>query len=239
MAGQVGVPPGTTTVQMGGQTFAFGNWADDKLYGSGEFHSGQTDEEQLLVGGRSEPIPGGTRKQNKFDTNVPKGGLNGLPQDWEVYAFVFALQITRVMRGPTANPDNAIFPDTGGAFSDPPRLRPAWFDIGRKMYVEFQYNETRWTQGDCLDYPQGKGYSVQSVGSNVEIAQNSRPTPRDRVALVLPVWMRSGLGYLATFAPQAALTIDQAASDNSSEHLDMVDIKFVIYGLLKKVVVGA
>ena len=82
----------------------------------GEFITGQTDEEMLLVAGRSEPIPGGTRKMNRHDTNIPKGGLNGLPKDWEAYVFAFGVSIDRVMRGKTATPAVGVFPDGGGAY---------------------------------------------------------------------------------------------------------------------------
>lgn len=238
MAGQVGVAPSTTTVQVGGFTFAFGNWEDDKLYGVGEFITGQTDEEMLLVAGRSEPIPGGTRKMNRHDTNIPKGGLNGLPKDWEAYVFAFGVSIDRVMRGKTATPAVGVFPDGGGAFSDDARHR-VWFDFNRKVFLDFQYNDTVWTQGVPQNYPPGHGWTGFSTASNFEVIQNGKPSPADRVSLILPVWMREGLGYFALFKPEAALTIDQPASDDTEPNLGLLDLRFEMFGLYKKVVVGA
>lgn len=238
MAGQVGRPPGTTTIQVGGITFAFGNWIDDKIWGTGQFQTGDQEEVLLLTSGRSEPIPGGTRKQNKHDTNVPKGGLNGLPNDWEMYIFSFANAITRVMRPPTATPASPTFADTGGALSAASRF-PVVFDFDRKMFLNFMYNDTVWTQGVPQDYPQGGGYSVVSQVSSFEYAQFGRPTPRDHVSLVLPVWMRDGLGYNASYQPQAALLIDQPTDDDTDPNLTFIDVRFTLLGLIKKVVVGA
>jgi hypothetical protein len=236
MAGQVGRPPGTTTIQVGGITFAFGNWIDDKIWGTGQFGDGDQEEILLLTSGRSEPIPGGLRKANKHDTNVPKGGLNGLPVDWEMYIFSFANAITRVMRPTDAG--QVIFPDTGGAASAASRF-PVVFDFDRKVYMNFMYNDTIWTQGVPQDYPQGGGYSVVSETSSFEYAQWGRPTPRDHVSLVLPVWMRDGLGYNASYQPQAALHISQPTDDDTQPPLTFIDVRFTMLGLIKKVVVGA
>src|SRR5690606_19781753 len=98
------------------------------------------------------------------------------------------------------------------------------------------YNDKKYTFGVMQDYPQGNGFNVFSTNANFELAQNGNPSPRDRNALVLPIWLRENLAYKMSFSPEAALVISQAASDGGTA-LTYVDVKTYLYGLIRRNVV--
>ena len=236
MAGTVGVAPGTTTITLpNGQTVSIEDWIDDKLYSTVQFTNGQTTPVEAFVTGRSQPVSGGTRAATRVDTNVPRSGDTGLPMSWEMYVYGIGIKMVRVMRAPTAAPTAPTLADSAGAFSDPPQLRTL-FNVDRVTYLEFVYNDKRYTYGVMQDYPQGHGFYVFSTNSNFELAQNGVPSPRDRNALVLPIWLRENLAYKLSYNPEAALVINQAASDGATA-LTFADVKAYLYGLIRRNVV--
>jgi hypothetical protein len=79
---------------------------------------------------------------------------------------------------------------------------------------------------------------VFSTNTGFELSQNGLASPRDRIAWVLPIWERMGLGYVATFQPEAPIVIAQPASDEG-DALGFFDLKVEKNGLIKKNVVGA
>ncbi len=234
MAGTVGVAPGTTTLTLpNGQTISIEDWIDDKLYSTVQLVNGQTSPVEAFVSGRSQPIPGGTRAATRVDTNVPRSGDTGLPMSWEMYVYGIGIMMVRVMRATTAGA--VVLADGSGALSNPPTLQTL-FNVDRVTYLEFIYNDKKYTYGVIQDYPQGHGYSVFSTNSSFEIAQNGVTSPRDRNALVLPIWLRENLAYKLSFSPEAPLVINQAASDNSTA-LTFADVKSYLYGLIRRNVV--
>jgi len=233
--GFVGVAPGTTTLKLpDGSVIALADWIDDKLYGSIELGNGDTGQIEAFSNGRSQPIPGGARSQTRVDTNVPRNGDNGLPKDWEALIYGWGIKFSRFMRPPTGS-SNPTLADTGGALSDPPTLRSV-FDIDRVTFFAYEYNGKIYTSGVIQDYPTGHGFSVFSTNPAFELANNGIPSPRDRVALVLPVHERENLGYKGLFQPEAALVIAQAASDGG-DNLTFADVKVYKYGLIKRTVI--
>jgi hypothetical protein len=236
MAGTVGVAPGTTTITLpNGQTVSIEDWIDDKLYSTVQLTNGQTTPVEAFVSGRSQPISGGTRTSTRVDTNVPRSGDTGLPMSWEMYIYGIGIKPVRAMRGPTAAPSSPTLNDGSGALSNPVQLQTL-FNVDRVTYLEFAYNDKKYTYGVMQDYPQGHGFSVFSTNPTFEIAQNGVPSPRDRNALVLPIWLRENLAYKLSFAPEAALVISQAASDGSTA-LTFMDVKSYLYGLIRRNVV--
>lgn len=234
MAGTVGVAPGTTTITMpNGQTVSIEDWIDDKLYSTVQFTNGQTTPVEAFVSGRSQPVPGGTRAATRVDTNVPRSGDTGLPMSWEMYIYGIGVKMTRVMRANSGG--SVVLADGSGALSDPPQLRTL-FNVDRVVYLEFVYNDKRYTYGVMQDYPQGHGFNVFSTNATFELAQNGIPSPRDRNALVLPIWLRENLAYKLSFSPEAALVINQPASDGSTA-LTFCDVKSYLYGLIRRNVV--
>lgn len=225
--GFVGVAPGTTTLTLpDGSVIALADWIDDKLYGSIELSNGQTTSIEAFSNGRSQPIPGGTRPQTRVDTNIPRNGDSGLPKDWEMLVYGWGIKLVRAFGGDAAT--------TLAAQSDPVTLA-TMFDIDRKVYFEYQYNSKAYTNGVIQDYPQGHGYSVFSTNAAFELAQNGVPSPRDRVALVLPVHERENLGYKGVFQPEAALAIAQPSSATGTH--GRVDVKLYKTGLIKRTVI--
>ena len=235
MAGTVGVAPGTTTITLpNGQTVSIEDWIDDKLYSTVQFSNGQTTPVEAFVSGRSQPIPGGTRAATRVDTNVPRSGDTGLPMSWEMYIYGIGIKMVRVCR-PQTNQAQPVLADGSGALSDPPTLRTL-FNVDRVTYLEFSYNDKKYTYGVMQDYPQGHGFNVFSTNASFELAQNGVPSPRDRNALVLPIWLRENLAYKLSFSPEAPLVINQAASDNGAS-LTFADVKTYLYGLIRRNVV--
>jgi hypothetical protein len=232
--GLVGVAPGTTTITLAdGSTIALSDWIDDKLYGTVELVTGQNNQVIIFSNGRSQPIPGGTRIQTRVDTNVPRNGETGLPKDWEMLVYGWGLKMVRAMR-----PNNAgavVLPDGAGALSDPVSQR-TFFNIDRVTFFEYRYNDKQYSQGVIQDYPQGGGTNLVTTNPAREQVTNGVPSPRDRVALVLPVHERENLSYQGIIQPEAALAIAQPASDGGN-NLDHVDLKLYKWGLIKRTVI--
>lgn len=232
MAGTVGVAPGTTTFTLpDGRTVQIEDWIDDKIYSTVQVNNGRTETVEAFVNGRSQPINGGTRTSTLADNNMSRAGDTGLPMSWEMFVYGIGIKLVRVMRPPTGG-TTPQFSDSNGALSDPPTLRTL-FNIDRVTFVQFFFNEKGYTSGVIQDYPQGHGFSVFSTNANFELAQNGVPSPRDRNALVLPIWLRENISFRLALAPQAALVINQAASDGQA-NLTFADIKAYLYGLLKR-----
>lgn len=232
MAGTVGVAPGTTTFTLpDGRVVAIEDWIDDKLYSTIQLVNGQTTPVEAFVSGRSQPVAGGTRTATRVDTNSPRAGDTGLPMSWEMFVYGIGVMMVRVMRPPTGQ-TSPVLADGSGALSDPPSLRTL-FNVDRVTYVEFDFNDKKYTKGVMQDYPQGHGYNVFSTNAAFELAQNGIPSPRDRNALVLPIWLRENLSYRLSFQPEAALVISQAASDGGTA-LTFADVKSYLYGLMRR-----
>jgi hypothetical protein len=228
---KTGTAPGTTTLTLpGGKTIALADWIDDKHWTTVQLQTGDTDTLQAFTSGRSQQIPGGTRGLTIGDTNIPSSGTNGLPKAWEFMVYGWAVEIMRLTR-----PDGAATEPVFTSFSDPATLR-SWFDLNRRMFLQYIFNGKMYTQGLMEDYPQGHGVHLFTTNPTTEIAQNGVPSPRDRVALVLPVRERELLGYTMEVTPVAALVINQNASDGGTD-LTFMDLRITKNGLIKRTVV--
>jgi len=232
--GYVGVAPGTTTITLpDGTSVAISDWIDDKLYGTVQLNNGQTNQIIVFSNGRSQPIPGGTRIQTRVDTNVPRSGEVGLPKDYEMLVYGWGFQFVRAMR---ANAGGAIvLADDGVAFSDPVSQR-TYFGIDRSLFFEYKYNDKMYTAGTIQDYPQGSGMNLVTTNAAREQVTNGIPSPRDRVALILPVHERESLSFQGILTPEAPVPITQPASDGGLV-LGFVDLKLRKFGLIKRPVI--
>jgi hypothetical protein len=235
--GAVGVAPSTTTLTLpDGSTIALADWIDDKFYGSVQFTNAQVTPVEAFTATRSQPIPGGTRSMTRVDTNIPRNGDSGLPKDWEMLVYGWGIKMVRMERPPTGATQPVLGDNPAtGALSNVPFLN-SLFQLDRVTFFSYEYNNKIWTSGVMQDYPQGHGYTAFSTQTSFEFAQNGVPSPRDRVALVLPVHERENLGYKASFQPEAAIILTQAASDGGSA-LTFADVKVYKYGLIKRPVV--
>jgi hypothetical protein len=215
-----------------GDVIAVADWIDDHLFSTVQLVNGQTGSVEGFSASRSQQIPGGTRVSTRVDTNLPRAGANGLQLAWEMYIYSLNVFIVRAMRGTTAAPTVCQLVDAGGSLSDPPTLRTL-FQVDRVTALAFSYNGKEYTQGVIQNYPQGHGYSAFSTQGQFEFAQNGVPSPRDRNALVLPIHMTEMVAYTLTYQPEAALVINQLASDGTTA-LTFVDVKSEIRGLIRR-----
>lgn len=229
MAGYVGVAPGTTTIQTeDGRILQLVDWIDDKQWGTVEWSNGDVSGISVYSAAGSQPIPGGTRNMMQVDSNIPRTGDNGLPQSWEMYVYSLGSEFTRATRTTGANPALTDY-------SDPVTLS-TFFDLDRKLYASYKYNGKTFTEGLCRDYPGGAGPFFQGTATATAVVNNGIPSPRDKAAMVLPIWEREGIGYTLTLTPVVALVIAQTALDAGS-NLTYVDQRLKKFGMIKRQVV--
>jgi hypothetical protein len=213
---------GTLTVKVPGypQPIQFADWTHDQLFHTVQFQAGNTNEVQAFIGGIGASIPNGTRVLSLVDTNIPRSGDNGLSEGWEALVYSIQIQIVRewavasngqpqlvdtpLTGGPPATAGQLSRPaHTGGG--DPAYLAGgALVDFLRKTYVRFTVNQKIQSEGPAEKYPQGSGISVFGTTTDLEIANNGIPSPRDARAFVLPIWLRANIAYVCKLSPQAA-----------------------------------
>jgi len=223
--GNVGTAPGTTTITLpGGMTVALSDWIDDKQWTTVQLNNASQEELQAFATGRSQPIVGGTRNNTLIDTNIKGTGLTGLNKAWEFMVYGWALEYIRATRTPS----------TLAGFSDPVSFDTV-FQIQRRTFVQYNYNGKDYCQGLIQDFPAGHGISLFTTNAATELAQNGIPSPRDRVALVLPVRERELLSYSMSIVPVVAFAIAQPATDGGAD-LDVVDFRVIKNGLIKRIV---
>jgi hypothetical protein len=229
--GNVGTAPGTTTIKLPtGHTVALGDWIDDRHWATGELENGDVTTLQLFSSGRSQQIVGGMRMSTLVDTNIPASGITGLPKSWMFLVYGFAFEFTRAAR-PT--PPSTVLQLAD--FSDPIRFA-TFFQINRRVFCRYVYNGKMYSEGLIVDYPQGHGPYVFTTQPSTENVTNGVPSPRDRLAMVLPVEERELLGYGMEITPVIALTIAQPASDDGAD-LTFVDLRCTKNGLIQRNVV--
>ena len=237
MSAKVGTAPSTTTITFpDGTTLALGDWVEDRLFGSCQLNDGDAGSLEIFSAGRSQQIPGGRRNQSDIDTNLPRAGSNGLQKDYRMLVYSICTRFVRAERGQTVSGDvtlndNAVL----GSYSDPLQLRTL-FLLERLVALDFKYNGKSQNMGTAFDYPQGGGAYVFASATAFEYAQNGAPSPRDRVAMAIPIDMKEGLIFTLEIKPQAPLEIDQAATDHGAD-LTHVDMKGTLVGLVQRPVV--
>jgi hypothetical protein len=233
--GTVGVAPGTTTVKLpDGRVVALTDWIDDKFYGTVEMQNGDARAILAFSTGLSQTIPGGSRPSTEVDTNIPRNGDSGLPQDWEFLCYGWGIKFVRATR-PTAPATQVADLST---FSDPVSFR-TWFEIDRRTFFKYRYNRKDYTEGVIQDYPQGHGLFLTTTQTQTEYVNNGFPSPRDRLALVLPVHHKMNLSFAGYFVPMIPEVIAQPATDQGAGGADLtvVDVKLYAYGLIRRTVV--
>jgi hypothetical protein len=230
MSGFVGRPPGTTTLTLpDGSTVSLGDWIDDRHWATVELENADVTTLIAFSSGRSQQIVGGQRMNTLVDTNIPGSGINGLPPNWMFMVYSLGIEFTRAAR--VTAPSTVI---QLADFSDPLRYA-TFFQINRRLFLEYQYNGKDYSQGMCVDYPQGHGPSVFTTQPATEVVNNGIPSPRDRQTTVIPIWERDGLGYGMVITPVIALVIAQPASDDGA-NLTHVDMRVIKQGLIQRTV---
>lgn len=239
---------GTLTVRVPGYPtpIQFADWTHDRLFHTVQMANGNTLEVQAFIGGKGSPIPGGTRPLSPVDTNLPKSGDNGLPEGWEALVYNIELQMVREFET-TAVGANVTLGDSATQYSRPAHVGGAdpniitngsLFDFLRKTYVRFEVNGKLKSEGPAEKYPQGSGISVFGTTTDLELANNGIPSPRDAAAFVLPIWLRANISYVAKLQPQAAIgdfslaPVDWASFTGTPGF--GFDIRVTLRGLIKR-----
>lgn len=177
--------------------------------------------------GRSQPIVGGTRNMTLHDTNIESTGGQGHQKAHEFMVYSIACEYTRATRA-AAGGTNPAF----ATYSDPLTYR-TFFELTRRLFLRYIYNTKKYSEGHVVDYPQGQGANVFSTNANFEAVTNGRPSPRDAIAMVLPIHEQELLNYNMEVTPVVALAINQAAAD-AGVALTFVDFRITKRGLIKR-----
>ena len=222
--------PGTLTVKVPGVPFPieFQDWVHDRIFATCEFFNGDTTALPVFAGDPGGAIPGGARALTQADSNLQRNGLNGLPPGWE--ALIYSIQAEIKCVGDSAN-------GTSGLLTDP-RSFPAaqqTFNLFDLMFMQVRYNNKSVSEGRLHRYPAGGGINLVSVVTGQELATNGRMSPRDQMALVLPVWYKPGISFSVTVAPVAAITVNQPfANGQVAQTADYAEIQVTKEGLIRR-----
>ena len=241
---------GTLTVKIPGfpQPIQFADWTHDNLYHTVELQRGDTNEVQAFIGAQGSPIPGGSRVLTEVDTNIPRSGDNGLSEGWEALVYSIQLEPVREMAKVVAQAAFTLEDTAASQFSRPVHVGgsdPAYlaggilFDFLRKTYVKFTVNQKVKSEGPAINYPQGVGISVFGTTTDLEVANNGLPSPRDARAFVLPVWIQPNIAFVAKVRPQSALgdatVVDWSGLGNGTTTSQLgFDLRVRLVGLVKR-----
>lgn len=233
--GTVGVSPGTTTFTLqDGTVISLADWVDDRLFGVVQLSNGQSTPLECFGAGLSQQIPGGTRTLTLADTNLQRPGSSGLQRAYEMLVFSIGIDFVRACR-PQTSGTQPVLSDGSGALSEPVRMDTI-FQINRVTNIQFKYREKTYSEGIPINYPNGRGFWINSTTSDFEVVQNGRPTPDSRNAMVLPIRLCEDMSFKLVFAPQGPLAINQLASDGGT-NLTFVDARGELNGPYKRPVV--
>jgi len=205
---------GTLTVRVPGYPtpIQFADWTHDELYHTIQYAGTNGNEVQAFIGAQGSPIPNGARVLTEVDTNIPRSGDNGLSEGWESLIYSIQVQVVREWCSGAAGAGaaaatllSASRPAHVGGDDATIINGGVLFDFLRKTFVRFTVNQKVQSEGPAEKYPQGSGIYAQGVTTNLEVANNGVPSPRDARAFVLPIWLRPNISFVCRFRPQAAL----------------------------------
>lgn len=241
---------GTLTVKIPGfpTPIQFADWTHDNLFHTVEFQRGDTNEVQAFIGAQGSPIPGGSRVLTEVDTNIPRSGDNGLSEGWEALVYSIQIEATREMAKVTAQANFTLEDTAAAQLSRPAHVGggdPAYlaggmmFDFVRKTFCKFTVNQKVKSEGPVVNYPQGAGLSVFGTTTDLEVANNGIPSPRDARAFVLPVWIQPNIAFVMKMRPQVALgdavAVDWSSLGNGSTTSQLgFDVRVRLVGLIKR-----
>jgi hypothetical protein len=241
---------GTLTVKIPGfpTPIQFADWTHDNLFHTVELQRGDTNEVQAFIGAQGSPIPGGARVLTEVDTNIPRSGDNGLSEGWEALVYSIQLEPVREMSRVVAQASFTLEDTSAAQLSCPVHVGgsdPAYlaggilFDFLRKTFCKFTVNQKVKSEGPGVNYPQGAGISVFGTTTDLEVANNGIPSPRDARAFVLPVWIQPNIAFVMKMRPQVALgdatVVDWSGLGNGTTTSVLgFDVRVRLVGLVKR-----
>jgi hypothetical protein len=222
----------TLTVKVAGlsEPVKFADWRWDRIWATISFSDGDSTKRDFYVGTPGTTISGGRRTLTDIDTNVPRGGDNGLPVDWEMFVFSMRGRILRVIGTDAPDTSPADY-DDASLDSDTPNRR-MWFELDRKVILEFKVNNKTRNQGRFEDYPSAGGLVVVTNDVAETYANNGVPSPRDGFALVIPVHLRPNVQFKVSATPVVDLALTQAQIVDDRDNTS-VEPQFQFEGLIK------
>jgi hypothetical protein len=225
---------GTLTVRVPGmpEPVKFAEWRWDRIWATVSFTDGDSAKREFFIGTPGQQIPGGNRTLQDIDTNVPRGGDNGLPIDWEMFIFSIRSRILRVVGTEAGAPEDY---DDGSLDSDTPNRR-MWFELNRKVPLELKVNNKTRNQGQFIDYPSAGGLTLVSNSLAETLCNNGIPSPRDGFALVIPIHLRPNVSFKVVAQPVVSLALAQAQVVNDQDDTT-VEPQVQFEGLIKLPVV--
>lgn len=204
----------------------FADWVHDRLYGTCEFANGDTVQLDVFSAGPGQQVPGGGRMTTNVDLNLTRAGTNGLQSGYE--AIIYSIQAEVKDVGFTA----------GTAALTDPRVEASvaqLHDLYTKLFCYMQYNQKSVAEGRLPVFPQGHGMYVVSNVTGQEVALNGLPSPRDQIALVMPIWLKPNIGFSFFAQPVVALTINQAFAYGGVNYTaNYLDLQVTLEGLIKR-----
>jgi hypothetical protein len=207
----------------------FADWVHDRLFGTMQLSNGTTVVLDAFASGPGQIIQGGGRGLTHVDTNLTRAGTNGLQSGYE--AIIYSIQAEVKDVGFAAGGVAAA------ALLDP-RVEASvaqLHDLYTKGFCSMSYNQKNVAEGRLPVFPQGHGMYVVSNVTGQEVALNGLPSPRDQVALVMPVWLKPNIGFSFFFEPVVALTITQAFAYGGVNYVaNYLDLQVTLEGLIKR-----
>ena len=204
----------------------FADWVHDRLFGTMELGNGDTTILDAFASGPGQVIQGGARGMTHVDTNLTRAGTNGLQSGYE--AIIYSIQ---------AEVKDVGFSAGNPALADP-RVECSvaqLHDLYTKGFCSMSYNQKNVAEGRLPVFPQGHGMHVVSNVTGQEVALNGIPSPRDQVALVMPIWLKPNIGFSFFFEPVVALLINQAFAYGGVNYTaNYLDLQITLEGLIKR-----
>lgn len=204
----------------------FTEWQQGNLYHTVQFTDTDNDMLEAFVATGS-TVPGGTRTATRIDSNLPKSGDNGVPDGWKMLLYSIQITVARVIIGPIATEPTI-------ASASVPASLATLFELDRKIYFQFLYNDKKRFDGHLSDFPAGAGYHLVTQVAGQELAQLGGPTQRDAVSFVIPMEIEPGVSYKAPLQPVGALVIQQPVGAAAPVNYTHADIRVKLSGLLAR-----
>jgi hypothetical protein len=211
----VGVAPGVSTMTFpSGRVVRIDDYCDTELWGTFDFN-GQLNVIDPFSVGRSQYVPGSNpvRSATNADTNLPRPGYSGLPQDHDFIMYGW--------RAAVVAPREVIVSDAA----------QAWFAT---TSVQFKYNmklRAEWPLSELLrTLPPDAKYQAPGAPSDMD-----PDAPKTGQLFVLPIEVRQQLGFEALVTPQCVAAV--SALRITTAHVGCrMSVRIFLRGLYKTTV---